>query len=191
MVTLRRDVAVVNANRVFDRVDNRALTNYDIFMREKNLSAARREGGVSCSAPQPDNNHFGMPERNVQEPKTTPYKNYDEYMLAVLNRDNAHEKVLTKAEFATLKYIENNTVKSESKKQKRKLSRFSRIFIGAYVFVTVAVTAVILAVNLTGTESIPQKASADTADGISALAIEYEVEKGNWFDDMLDGISNK
>ncbi len=193
MVTLRRDVAVVNNNRIFDKVEG-ALTNYDLFMREKNQSERTRATvGYANATPNQEINYFGafpVEQVSVEETKPQNFASYDEYMRAQIHRTSASSKVLTEEEYEAEKYQEstNRTVKKVSK---RRLSRASRIFVGAYLAVTVCVTAVILALNLGSAESIPQKANADVGSGISALAIEHEVANGNWFDSFCDSLSNK
>ncbi len=194
MVTLRRDVAVVNSNRVFDKVEG-ALTNYDLFMREKNQSERTRATvGYANATPNQEINYFGAfpveQQVTVEEAKPQNFASYDEYMRAQIHRTSASSKVLTEEEYEAEKYQES-TNRTAKKVSKRRLSRASRIFVGAYVAVTVCVTAVILALNLGGAESIPQKANADVANGISALAIEHEVASGNWFDSFCDSLSNK
>lgn len=195
MVTLRRDVAVVNSNRVFDRVEREALTDYDIFMREKRMSEISRSAGsatITSSYDENTYNYFSAPQVTVVVPEKENYENYDEYMKAQLHRANGSEKLLSSDEFYASKYSE---VKAEGKKAKRvrdsKLSKAGKIFIGAYVLITVAVASTILALNLGGGETVKTKANASNDDGITALAMEFEKEEGNWFDDMCDSLSNK
>ena len=195
MVTLRRDVAVVNSNRVFDRVEREALTDYDIFMREKRMSEISRSAGsatITSSYDENTYNYFSAPQVTVVAPEKENYESYDEYMKAQLHRSNGSEKLLSSDEFYASKYSD---VKVEGKKAKRvrasKLSKAGKIFICAYVLITVAVASTILALNLGGGETVKTKANASNDDGITALAMDFEKEEGNWFDDMCDSLSNK
>ncbi|MBQ8177816.1 MAG: hypothetical protein IJ033_01355 [Clostridia bacterium] len=197
MVTLRRDVAASNSNRIFDRMDRETLTDYDIFMREKRMSEMSRSYGAatitSNSFDMDTINYFGAPQVTVVEPKQENYGSYDDYMKAQLHRENGCEKLLSSEEFYAQKYTENNATKYTSKKAKKsaKLTKAGKIFIGVYVLITVAVASTILALNLGGGESVKTKANADNNEGITALAMEFEKEDGNWFDSMCDSLSNK
>lgn len=197
MVTLRRDVAVVNSNRVFDRMERETLTDYDIFMREKRASENARTSGVATlSASNFDMdaiNYFSAPQVAVVEPKQSGYENYDSYMKAQLHRENGNEKLLSSDEFYAQRYVDKETKKTvrTRKEGAKKLTKAGKIFVGAYVLITVAVASTILALNLGGGEKIKTKAVADANDGITALAMDFEKEEGNWFDDMCDSLSNK
>ncbi|MBO5774226.1 MAG: hypothetical protein J6R44_05275 [Clostridia bacterium] len=200
MVTLRRDVAVQNNNRVFDRAEN--LTNYDMFMREKRMSEVNRSSSACAQAISrssfdlSDYTYFSAPQVTVVEPKIEVNDSYDDYMRSQLHRASGEERILSEDEYYQARYAESvgqESVKATkaSKKAKRSLTKFGKIFLGAYVILTVAVASTILAVNLGNGESVKTKASAGANDGISALAMEFEEEEGNWFDDMCDAVSNK
>ena len=200
MVTLRRDVAVQNNNRVFDRAEN--LTNYDMFMREKRMSEVNRSSSACAQAISRssfdlnDYTYFSAPQVTVVEPKIEVNDSYDDYMRSQLHRASGEERILSEDEYYQARYAESvgqESVKATkvSKKAKRNLSKFGKIFIGAYVILTVAVASTILAVNLGKGESVRTKANAGANDGISALAMEIEGEEGNWFDDICDAVSNK
>ena len=199
MVTLRRDVAVENNNRVFDKVDRASLTDYDIFMREKRMGELNRSSSACAQAisrnsfDMNDYSYFSAPIVTVVEPKVSETASYDEYMRAQLHRTSGEERVLTESEYYSNKFSASKevSVKRNAKSNKRGLTKFGKIFIGAYVLITVAVASTILAVNLGSGESVKTKASADANKGISALAMEFESEEGNWFDDVCDSISNK
>ena len=197
MVTVRRDVAVTNSNRVFDRVEREALTDYDIFMREKRMSELSRSSGVatitSNSFDFESINYFGAPQVTVVEPKQETFNSYDDYMKAQLHRESGSEKLLSSEEFYAKKYTDSKVGTSTKRSAKKtvKLSKAGKIFIGVYVLITVAVASTILALNLGKGESVKTKANADANEGITALAMEFEKEDSNWFDDMCDSLSNK
>ncbi len=197
MVTLRRDVAASNSNRVFDRMNREALTDYDIFMREKRMSEISRSSGAatitSNSFDMGTINYFGSPQVTVVEPKQENYNSYDDYMKAQLHRESGSEKLLSSEEFYAKKYSEGTPEKTTRKSAKKnaRLTRAGKIFIGAYVLITIAVASTILALNLGKGESVKTKANADANEGITALAMEFEKEEGNWFDSMCDSLSNK
>ncbi|MBR2481177.1 MAG: hypothetical protein IKB56_07735 [Clostridia bacterium] len=203
MVTLRRDVAVQSNNRVFDRVDRESLTDYDVFMREKRMGELNRSSSACAQAITRnsfdfnDYTYFSCPQVTVVEPKVEEMDSYDAYMRAQLHRQSGEERVLTESEFYTSKYASSvakesvsATVKA-SKGVKKGLTKFGKIFVTVYVLIMVAIASTILAINLGSGESVKTKASAGANDGISALAMEFEGEEGNWFDDMCDSISNK
>ena len=200
MVTLRRDVAVQNSNRVFDRAEH--LTNYDMFMREKRMSEVSRSSSACAQAISRnsfdlnDYTYFSAPQVTVVEPKVEVSNSYDDYMRSQLHRASGDERLLSEDEYYQARYAESvgeESVKATktAKKAKRNLSKFGKIFVGVYVILTVAVASTILAVNLGNSESVKTKASAGANDGISALAMEVESENGNWFDDVCDAVSNK
>jgi len=201
MVTLRRDVAVQNNNRIFDRIEN--LTNYDVFMREKRMSEVNRSSSACASQAISRNSfdlndytYFSAPQVSVIEPKVEVNDSYDDYMRSQLHRSSGEERILSEDEYYQAKYAESVgtesvKVRKETKKARRSLTKFGKIFVGVYVLLTVAVASTILAVNLGKGESVKTKANAGANDGISALAMEFEGEEGNWFDDVCDAVSNK
>lgn len=204
MVTLRRDVAVENSNRLFDRVDrDQALTQYDLFMLEKRRNEqARNYGSASVSSTMIDFNevnYFGAPQVTVEEPKQEKaFNSYDEYMQAQLHRKSGEEKLLTSEEFYAEKYDSQKgnvkVTKARSRKAKNTgLTKFAKIFIGVYVLVTIAVASTILALNVGKSEPVKLVATAQEPqeDQIGALAVEWDESESNWFDSMLDAVSNK
>ncbi|MBO5775856.1 MAG: hypothetical protein J6R35_00625 [Clostridia bacterium] len=203
MVTLRRDVAVENSNRLFDRVDrDQTLTQYDLFMLEKRRNEqARNYGSATVSSTMTDFNevnYFGAPQITVEEPKQEKsFDSYDEYMVAQLHRKSSDEKLLTSEEFYAEKYESQKPQKARKsimarKQSTSKLTKFAKIFISVYVLVTVAVASIILALNVTKSEPVKLVATAQEPQQgqIGALAVEWE-EETNWFDSMLDAVSNK
>ena len=204
MVTLRRDVAVENSNRLFDRVDrDQALTQYDLFMLEKRRNEqARNYGSASVSSTMIDFNevnYFGAPQVTVEEPKQEKaFNSYDEYMQAQLHRKSGEEKLLTSEEFYAEKYDsqKGNVKVTNARSRKAKntgLTKFAKIFIGVYVLVTIAVASTILALNVGKSEPVKLVATAQEPqeDQIGALAVEWDESESNWFDSMLDAVSNK
>lgn len=199
MVTLRRDVAVQNDNPIFDVSGNERLTGYDVFMRQKRMGELTRNSSSSVQAVSRNSfnlneySYFSAPCVAVVEPKPEQNETYDDYMRAQLHRTSGEERVLTESEYYSNRNSTSATTVSttSTRKARRTLTKFGKIFIGVYVLITVAVASTILAVNLGKGESVKTKASAGANDGISALAMEFEGEEGNWFDDMCDSLSNK
>lgn len=203
MVTLRRDVAVESNNRIFDRAVRETLTDYDIFMREKRMGEMNRSSSACSQAitrnsfDLNDYSYFSAPQVTVVEPKVNENETYDDYMRAQLHRTSGEERVLSESEYYSSRYAESTATNVATKSVKARkatrgnLTKFGKIFIGAYVLITVAVASTILAINLGNGESVKTKASADQTEGISALAMEVEEKEGNWFDDVCDSISNK
>lgn len=200
MVTLRRDVAAANSNRVFDRVEKETLTDYDIFMQQKRMGEISRSYGQATistnSFVQDDYGNFCAPQGNPEEDKREVFDSYDDYMRKQLDRKNGNEKLLSLEEYCAIKYNEAKGKSASSKKTRKEkgvrgLTKIGKIFIGVYVLVTVAVASTILALNLGSGESVKTKANADANEGITALAMEFEEEENNWFDSMCDSLSNK
>lgn len=198
MVTMRRDVAAVAANGIFDRVDrDSALTDYDIFMRDK-MRNEENSNAVS-KASRSDASYsvkemYGYPYGMVKEPEAEDeYADYGEYMRAQLNRKSA-DKLLSKEEFYQAKFNSSSAVKvaPKARKSKRHMTKAGKIFTLVYVLMVIAVASIIIAVNNSSDGGSGVSASADAATGeIKALTVETREIEGNWFDDLLDGISNK
>lgn len=202
MVTLRRDVAVQNSNRIFDKIERESLTDYDIFMREKRMGELNRSSSACAQAISRNSfdldsySYFSAPQVTVVEPKQEKTASYDDYMRAQLHRTSGEERILSESEFYSAKHNENSTkevVKTTSKQKanRRQLSKFGKIFLTAYVLITIAVASIILALNLNTQETVTTRAIESDSEGISALAMEVESEESNLFDDVLDTFSNK
>ena len=201
MVTLRRDVAAAQDNRIFDRFDHDAenLTAYDVFMLEKKRSERSAKSSYQQASEEIErkfqkyeSNYFSTPTKPVQEPKASEtYSTYKEYMTAQLHRSTPG-KILTEEEFLQEKFDGEVVVKSSIKEKKapRKLSSGGKLFVAVYVLIVAAVASIILAVNADYT---PVNASAtDTESAVAPLeVVEEEVVHTNWFDTFLDGLSNK
>lgn len=201
MVTLRRDVAAAQDNRIFDSFTHDAenLTAYDVFMLEKKRSESQQKSSFQQASEEIErkfqkyeSNYFSAPTKQVQEPKLAEkYSSYNEYMTAQLHR-SAPEKILTEEEFLLEKFDGKVVAKSASKEKKapRKLSRAGKIFVAVYVLIVAAVASIILALNA---EYTPVNASAtDTESAVAPLEIvEEDTAHTNWFDTFLDGLSNK
>lgn len=217
MVTLRRDVAACGNNKIFDRPDrDKTLTEYDIFMEKKNASCFGQASATLVAERLPDascfhtetvalsgKNYFGHQEEIVSEPKDPlTYDNYSEYLMAQFNRKKKTDRVLTKEEFYALKFeggsnfvsqkaSANKNAATAKAKAVRKLSKNAKIFIAAYVLIAMVVASIIIAVNAV---SVPNKVNADaiSEQGVASLEIPVEKEENNnWFDKLLDGLSNK
>ena len=201
MVTLRRDVAAAQNNRIFDSFGHDAenLTAYDVFMLEKKRSENQGKSSFQQASEEIErkfqkyeSNYFSAPTKAVQEPKVTEiYSTYKEYMVAQLHRPMPG-KILTEEEFLQEKFDGEVVVKSAQKEKKatRKLSRGGKLFVAIYVLIVAAVASIILALN---TNYTPVNASAtDTESAVAPLeVVEEEVVHTNWFDTLLDGLSNK
>ena len=140
MVTLRRDVAVQNSNRVFDRAEH--LTNYDMFMREKRMSEVSRSSSAISrnSFDLNDYTYFSAPQVTVVEPKVEVSNSYDDYMRSQLHRASGEERLLSEDEYYQARYAESvgeESVKATktAKKAKRNLSKFGKIFVFIFYIV--------------------------------------------------------
>lgn len=199
MVTMRRDVAAVAANGIFDRADRDAgLTDYDIFMRDKMRNEEKKYSSLNADTTaraSSVNEIFGYPYEAKQEPEAdNEYADYNEYMKAQLNRKSP-EKLLSKEEFYQAKFNSSGARKValvKARKTKKRMTKAGKIFTLVYVLMVIAVASIIIAVNNSGDGGSGVSASADAATGeIKALTVETREIEGNWFDDILDGISNK
>lgn len=199
MVTMRRDVAAVAANGIFDRADRDAgLTDYDIFMRDKMRNEEKRYASRNADTTLHAgsvNEVYGCPYEAKREPEpNNEYADYNEYMRAQLNR-RSPEKLLSKEEFYQAKFNSSGVSKAihqKARKTKKRMTKAGKIFTLVYVLTVIAIASIIIAVNNSGDGKGGVSASADAATGeIKALTVESREIEGNWFDDILDGISNK
>ena len=199
MVTMRRDVAAVAANGIFDRADRDAgLTDYDIFMRDKMRNEEKRYASRNADTALHAgfvNEAYGYPYEAKREPEhSNEYADYNEYMRAQLNR-RSPEKLLSKEEFYQAKFNSSGVSKATPRKErktKKRMTKAGKIFTLVYVLTVIAIASIIIAVNNSGDGKGGVSASADAATGeIKALTVESREIEGNWFDDILDGISNK
>lgn len=199
MVTMRRDVAAMNGNRVFDRPDrDSGMTDYDIFMQEKKRQEITRNLGSGTVSYTNDvnaqTNYFGYSARVKEEPKVAnSYENYDEYMKAQLHR-SAGGKLLSQEEFYADRYLESKQESAGRQKnvaaKKRGLNKNGKIFVAVYVLVVMIVASIIVTVN-TGKSDNVERANAKQEGAIGSLAIEAEETETNWFDEVCDSFSNK
>lgn len=207
MVTLRRDVAAAARNTIFDKsAHDCELTDYDIFMQQKKKNDNRAKVlENTAAAPQDclytDNytmsyNYFGKPQAAVEVPKkTNDYADYKDYLKAQLNR-TAPGKLLSREEFYSEKK-EPSTIPAVKTKRERihtthkQLTKNGKIFIAVYVLAVALIASIILVVNRT---VAPGRVDAGTVrDGeqqVAPLVSQDEAEETNWFDKLLDSISN-
>lgn len=150
MVTLRRDVAAMQENNIFDRLDRdqSQITEYDRFMQEKNKSdnfsyIYSRDYFAST-----EEKNDVIKQEVVEKPKTyktinevkkeTTFQNYNEYMISQLNRIVPGE-ILSEDDFN--KNISAKRNKSDRKKHElcksEKLSKRAKIVIGLYIAILV------------------------------------------------------
>lgn len=180
MVTLRRDIAEGSKSRIYDSY----LTGYDKFIAERNAkktTASYQENTV-------DSMYTVTPTAEVDA--------YSLYLDAQLHRTEPDPSgIISKEEFYRKQYQEKSPkdVKTSSySKGGKKLSRRSMVFLSAYVLMVVAVTSIIIAVNSTkGVTNVDAKENGDEMT-IQAMTMEKSApESTNWFDRLLDSISNK
>lgn len=218
MVTMRRDVAAMSGNKIFDRPDRDDgltnygnLTEYDRFVQEKKRQEITRNlgsGTVSCAQDTiAQTNYFGYSSRMAEEPKTSysmystrtseepktvnSYDTYGDYMKAQLHRTSG-AKLLTEEEFYAIRYRESRdtTRTNATVAQKKGLNKNGKIFIAVYVLVVMVVASIILTVN-TGRSGNVETANAKQEGAIGSLAIDTEESETNWFDEVCDSLSNK
>lgn len=150
MVTLRRDVAAMQNNDVFDRIgrDQELMTDYDRFMQEKkradNISILyTNEYLVSVPSMRANEkvrtNTREKNKQKVQESISQTFKTYDDYMLSQINRMNP-DKILSLEEFNE-KYHSGKNVYSAVKKEKEHISKRAKIFISLYLLSLIGVAA--------------------------------------------------
>ncbi|MFA5449579.1 MAG: hypothetical protein WC292_03985 [Clostridia bacterium] len=219
MVTLRRDVAAGAKNRVFDRVGrDSALTDYDIFMEQKQKNEKRSnyfcgtcaiedepilpERPTSCmtmeNALAANYNYFGQPICEKEEAKPLgSYVDYSEYIKAQLHRTSP-QKLLTKEEFYAERFEaeKGRKLKTETKKSARavkpnkKLSKSGKIFIAFYVLAVAVIASIILVVNGSVVPDVVDASVRGSQDKVDALVIEEPQGETNWFDKLLDVVNN-
>lgn len=181
MVTLRRDIANGSKSRIYDS----CLTGYDKFIAEKNAKKT-----VDTYK---DNTVDSMYTATAAAPAVDAYSLYLDAQLHRTEPDPSG--IISKEEFYRKQYQEKSPkdVRSTTySKGGKKLSRRSMIFLSAYVLMVVAVTSIIIAVNSTkGITNVDAKESGEEMT-IQAMTVEKaEPESTNWFDRLLDSISNK
>ncbi len=197
MVTMRRDVAVMNGNGIFDRPDRDSyVTEYDRFMQEKKRreTSALSAGTVSYNDVRMPTNYFGYSDIKDAEPKSNnEYSDYSDYMRAQLHRTTGG-KILTKEEFYADRVRESKLSTASLSKgtaaRKRGLNKNGKIFVAIYVLVVMVVASIILTVNTTKSDNV-ERADATGEGGIGALAMDVEEPETNWFDAFCDAVSNK
>jgi len=219
MVTLRRDVAAAAKNKVFDAKDRdrEVMTDYDLFMEKKkqqrtlcDYTPARSSDICAEPAPEPkparrpdksdalSKIFCGAPENEKKESYTAPNReDYKRYLIDQLNRHEPGELIseedFYKSKMNATPSYEAVTVKKE-KAQPAKLSKNGKIFVAVYVLVVAVVASIILAVNSTGNSpQVNARAISGGTEGSVApmdLPDERSAESGNWFDELLDGLSN-
>lgn len=151
MVTLRRDVAAMQNNDVFDRVgrDQDIITDYDRFMQEKkraeNISFLYTNEYV-VSVPSTRTNEKPNVDSREKIKKQRIIKNdaqifasYDDYMLSQINRKNP-DKILSLDEFNE-KYHSKNITHRYARKEKEQLSKRAKIFITLYLISLIGAAA--------------------------------------------------
>lgn len=197
MVTMRRDVAAMSGNKVFDRPDrDDGLTSYDRFVQEKKRQESTRNLGSGTVSYTQDTkaqtNYFGYFDYTKEEPKTVnSYDTYSDYMKAQLHRTSG-EKLLSEEEFYATRYRESRdaTRTNATVAKKKGLNKNGKIFIAVYVLVVMVVASIILTVN-TGRNGNVETANATQEGAIGSLAIDAEENESNWFDELCDSLSNK
>lgn len=181
MVTLRRDIAEGSKSRIYDSY----LTGYDKFIAEKNAKKT-----VDTYQ---ENTVDSMYATAVAAPEADAYSLYLDAQLHRTEPDPVG--IISKEEFYRKQYQEKSPKEvrtSSYSKGGKKLSRRSMVFLSAYVLMVVAVTSIIIAVNSTkGVTSVDAKGDGEEMT-IQAMTVEKaEPESTNWFDRLLDSISNK
>ena len=185
MVTLRRDIAEGSKTRIYDYASDSYMTGYDKFIAERNAKKnadAYKENTVDSMYA------ATMTASNADA--------YSLYLDAQLHRAEPDPVgIISKEEFYRKQYQEKSPkdVKTSSySKSGKKLSKRSMVFLSAYVLMVVAVTSIIIAVNSTkGVTNVDAKEDGEVMT-IQAMTVEKsEPESTNWFDRLLDSISNK
>lgn len=145
MVTMRRDVAAMQDNCIFDR-NQCDITEYDRFMQEKMKADNKSyycstdsfanpaetyaiiEGSGKIEATKPKDNYYAKNQSSAKNVAST----YDEYMISQLNRKTP-EKIMTKEEFIESKSSGFSKLKAKAKDgSKKRLSKTGKVFIGIY-----------------------------------------------------------
>lgn len=207
MVTLRRDIAAVSDNRVFDRKDSDSavLTDYDLFMEKKKQQKyfCEYKAAKPSQTEQPTEEKEDAfskifnraPEKeDISTHNQNSDNEYKKYLIEQLNRKEP-EELLSKESF----YSKHSTASLSGataavRPTPKKLSKNAKIFVALYVLVVAIVASIILAVN---SASEPQRVDASAISGnargeISPMDVpaESDEETSNRFDRLLDGLSN-
>jgi hypothetical protein len=214
MVTLRRDVAAAAKNKVFDKTDrdSETMTDYDLFMEKKrqqrslcNYTPARpmetNPEPVSQSQKQTDKSDalskiFVRADTEKKETPALTREDYKKYLIDQLNR--REPGILLSEEDFYKQHSSGATAEAPPVKKEKtenvKLSKNGKIFVAVYVLVVAVVASIILAVNSVGNRpAVNARAIGGSAEGSIApmdLPEEQSEGSGNWFDKLLDGLSN-
>ena len=217
MVTLRRDIAAAGSNKVFDRKnrDSEVLTDYDLFMEKKKQQRTlcdykpvapteKTERKRLAEESTDETDAFAKifhreTENNIKDTyQTDNDEEYKKYLLEQLNRKEPG-KLLDKESFYQRVSAKPEAAYTPSaaepvKHGTKKLSKNGKIFVAVYVLVVALVASIILAVNsVTEPHTVDASAIGDNAKGEIApmdVPVELDSETSNWFDALLDGLSN-
>lgn len=160
---------------------------------------------------------FGSHKSNYEEPKTQVSEelptqeelvgmcaNYNEYASAQINRKAPGVEFLSEAEFYELKFklSEKNSLAQSPKSSvipngvkeaasKARLCKSSKLFIGFYVLIVLAVASIIVTVNSIKPELAAAEIEVDEYDdaAIESMDLDDEVKNDNWFDAFLDDLN--
>lgn len=151
MVTLRRDVAAMQENHIFDRMDRDQgqITDYDRFMQEKNKSenfayiyskdyfSSTEEISSAKNIELADKTKVVKPIKVKNN--DTIYQDYNEYMMSQINRI-VPGKILSEEEFNySLTKGKNRGIITKRQKEENteKLSKRAKIIICLYISVLI------------------------------------------------------
>ncbi|MDD4315843.1 MAG: hypothetical protein PHC84_01630 [Clostridia bacterium] len=172
------------------------LTNYDIFMMNKNKkSAESRLFDKKYDKP------VKISYEDYQKKMATPAGKYDykEYLMEQLDRKSP-DKILSEEEFKSQTASdEKNSGKKASLLERAvkkvfggaQLRKGAKIFIACYVLIVMAVASILIVMNTVR----PQK-FADAGTGVveqtsvQPMTLEEDGKENNWFDRLCDSLKN-
>lgn len=179
MITLRRDGMENDRSYVYDNygeMSEKHTQATEAFGVESEQSAGTADSLVNVAA---------LPQ--------TGFSDYKSYLQQQLNRE-APARLLTEEEFYSQQYGSASRVQRSSKKRsvKGKGNKRSFIFLATYVLMVAAVSFIIIALNSNDTKVNASNGAVEQEGQIQAMPIDRSAAaETNWFDRVLDGVSNK
>ncbi len=152
-------------------MENRKLTNYDLFLLKKQEEAKNAASGASvCNSA------------------------YEDYLIRELRRTApSTNKVMTEDEFnRTEKPARSHQGVAARAKNPSNVKKMGLIFLVMYVIIVLALALIVL-VNTKGDAIIPGADASAVEEGtiqVMPLDEEQEPESENWFDSLCDSLNN-
>lgn len=206
---------MVNYNQI--GTNDIEMTNYDIFMMNKNKKKAENKLFGRRDERPVDISYEKYKKKFIKEKQRSSSCDYKTYLMEQLERKSP-ERIMTEEEFyAGTNYKPykqqvvhstnvNNRVKSEKANKPSIMSAFlkklfgnvevkkgAKIFIAFYVLIVIAVASILIVMN-TATSSNINSADAKTGENtaseiVQPMVIQEEESNQDWFDKLCDSLN--